>query len=208
MRLILAALFVYAAGIGTIGLLGAHFGDQAWPWWAKLLAPAALLAALPMALVGLNRSGFRPGFRRKTLEGGIAELEAKGKLVRQRFDATRAFAVDQIEDEGPHYYIELVDGRMLYLNGQYLYDYESIDDDPELNQERLFPNTAFEVLRHRDTGYVIHIACSGLVLEPELTAPSFNREELRRGVPEDGQIITDETYDVLKRRLAVQRGIP
>lgn len=188
--------------IGTIGLLASHFGDRAWPWRAKLLPPAAMLVALPLVLIVFNRSGYRLSLRRQTLGEHIGELEAKGKLERRKFQARRAFAVDEVEDEGPHYYIELADGRVLYLNGQYLYEYEPIDDDPELNQPRRFPTTEFEVLRHKDAGYVIDIRCSGSVLEPELTSPPFTNAVLRRGIPDDGQIIADKAYDLLKRELA------
>ena len=161
-----------------------------------------MLPALFVALVVFNRSGYRPSLRRQSLAERIAELERKGLLLRQPFEATRAFAVQEFEDEGPHYFIELADGRVLYLNGQYLYEYEPITDDPEVNQARSFPCTAFEVLRHKDAGYAFHIECSGTVLEPELETPPFTEEDYERGLPEDGQIITNKTYDAIKRTRA------
>ena len=88
---------------------------------------------------------------------------------------------------------------MLYLSGQYLYDFEPISDDPELNQSRRFPCTEFEVLRHKDRGYVIDIHCAGQVLEPELIASAFTQADWQRGVPEDGDIIDGKAYDALKR---------
>ncbi len=129
----------------------------------------------------------------------IVDLDARGLLQRQSFRALHAFAVEEFEDEGPHYYIELADGKVLYLNGQYLYDFEPISDDPEVNQPRLFPCSEFEVLRHKDAGYVIDIVRSGKVIEPELTARPYNKAEWKRGVPEDGEIITDRTYEGIKR---------
>lgn len=92
---------------------------------------------------------------------------------------------------------------MLYLNGQYLYDYEPITDDPEFNAARSFPCTEFEVLRHKDAGHVLHIHCAGTVLEPEIMAPPFRTDDVRRGMPEDGEIIADGAYERIKRQRAV-----
>jgi hypothetical protein len=135
----------------------------------------------------------------KTTVEYIADLESQGQLLRETYHATRAFVVEEFEDEGSHYFIELADGRILYLSGQYLYDFEPISDDPELNQPRRFPCTEFEVLRHKDRGYVIDIHCAGQVLEPELIAPGFTQADWQRGVPEDGDIIDGKAYDALKR---------
>jgi hypothetical protein len=54
---------------------------------------------------------------------------------------------------------------MMY-EGSYLYDYEQITDDPELNQPRTFPCSRFTVRRHKTAGYVVDIACAGDSLIP------------------------------------------
>ena len=202
MRILFAAVFVFGSMLGVVGVLESHFQDQPYPWWAKLLPASAMFLAMGVSLVIFNRSGFRPHLRRKPLAEYIEELEGKGKLLRQRYEAVRSFSVGESEDEGSHYYVELTDGRVLYLNGQYLYDYEPISDDPEFNQERSFPCTEFEVLRHKDAGYVIQIQCSGSVLEPELIAAPFTRQDFRRGIPEDGQIIEGKVYEHIKAERA------
>lgn len=198
MRVILAAIFVFGSMLGTIGVLEAHFPNQPWPWWTKPLPALVMLTSLFVAAIVFNRSGYRPSLRRRSLAEQVAELERKGLLVRQSFQARRAFGVEEFEDEGSHYYLELADGRVLYLNGQYLYDYEPIADDPEVNQYRSFPCTEFVVLRHREAGYVVHIQCAGTVLEPEIMAAPFTRDDVSRGIPEDGQIITELTYEAIK----------
>ena len=205
MRVILAALFVYVCLMTTIGVLDSTFKDQPLPWWAALASGLVMLITLPAALVLFNNKTHRPRFRRRSHEEFIAELEEWGLLERQSFQAKRAFVVEEHGDEGLHYYIELADGRVLYLEGQYLYDYTAIDDDPELNRPRSFPCTEFEILRHKDEGYVLEIVCDGSVLEPEVTAAAFRREEVRRGPPADGEIIADRSYDSLKQeRLAMK----
>ena len=49
----------------------------------------------------------------------------------ERFTASRAFAVEEFEDEGSHYFVDLTDNRVLFLSGQYLYDYEPLEDAEE-----------------------------------------------------------------------------
>ena len=91
------------------------------------------------------------------------------------------------------------DGSVLYLTGQYLYEYEEIDDGAELNQLRRFPCTEFTVRRHKKEGYAIDILCSGSVIEPEIIFPPFDAKDYKRNsVPEDGQTIRNRTYEQLK----------
>ena len=202
MRVLLAAFFVFGSMFGTLGIVESCFRGQPCPWWAMGLPGLAMILAMGISLFVFNGSGYRPSLRRKSLDEQIRELEAKGKLVRQSFRAVRSFSVGEFEDEGSHYYLELADGRVLYLNGQYLCDYEPIDDDPELNRARSFPCSEFEVLRHKDAGYVIHIRCSGPVLEPERVAKPFTRRDFQLGVPEDGQVIDDKSYEQIKAERA------
>jgi hypothetical protein len=85
-----------------------------------------------------------------------------------------------------------------FTTGQYLYDYEATEGDPDFNQPRKFPCTRFTVRRHRDEGYVADILCEGEVLEPEILAPAFTLVDYERGeVPEDGQVL-NVAYDRLK----------
>jgi len=200
MRVLLAAIFVFGAMLGTVGLVHQYYPAGPVPWWAKLAPGGALLIALVAAPVLFNRAGFRPGLRRKSLEEQVTELDARGLLLRQSFEARRTFCVSEFEDEGPHYFVELMDGQVLYLNGQYLYDYEPIADDPEVNQPRAFPCSKFEVLRHKAAGYAIHVVCAGHVLEPEVVAGPFTRQTLRAGIPEDGQVFEAGSYERLKQQ--------
>src|SRR5262245_8207917 len=135
----------------------------------------------------------------KTPEQRLRELERRDLLVSSDFRATRAFGVQEYDDEGLHYFVELVDGRVLFLSGQYLYDYEPISDDPELNRARSFPCSDFIVRRHKTEGFTVEVGCRGNVIEPEFMARPFSRQERQSGrVPKDGQIVSDTTYDALK----------
>jgi len=198
MRIILAGLFVLIALIAFVGFVSSRYGDNEWPWWATPSIFVITAGSIWLALIVFNQRGYRPIPPWKSPEEYMKELEAKGLLLTESFQARRAFQVEEFEDEGSHYFIELDDGSVLYLSGQYLCDFEAIDDDPELNQPRQFPCTSFTLIRHKEAGFVMDILCSGEVLEPESIAPSFNKDDWRRGIPEDGERITTTTYDEIK----------
>jgi hypothetical protein len=156
----------------------------------------AILVGVAAWLFNPRGTSFLPG---TTLEQQIVSLERAGLLQCQSFEATRAFRVEEFEDEGSSYFVELRDGSVLFLSGQYLYDYEPTEEGADESQPRRFPNTRFTVQRHAKAGYVVDLLCLGDVLEPELTAAPFSPAELRRGrVPSDGEIIRDRSYEEIK----------
>jgi len=119
--------------------------------------------------------------------------------VTSSYRARRAFQIEEFEDEDSHYFIELEDGDVLYLSGQYLYEYEPIDDDSELNQERRFPCAELTIRRHRKKGFVVDILCGGTVLELDMLAPPFSKVDFQNDrAPEDGAVISDLSYDQIK----------
>ena len=199
MRVVGAGLFVSVGMLLLVGLLGSQKVFDRAPAWA--VGSGIALFMLTLAVLSLwlfNPRGSDP-FGRKTAEEHRRELEQLGLLESTTFRATRAFGVEEFEDEGLHYFLELADGRVLFLSGQYLYDYEPMADNPEMNQARSFPCTEFTVQRHKKEGYVAGILRGGTVLEPEVMAPPFGKKAWRpNGVPEDGQVITGATYDHLK----------
>lgn len=113
----------------------------------------------------------------------------------------RAFQVEEFEDEGSHYFLELADGSVLFLSGQYLYGYEPLESRSEIVRLRRFPNTEFTIRRHSVKRYVVDILCTGSVIEPEVLAPVFDTDDFGTDrIPSDGQIITDRSFEDLKAR--------
>ena len=198
LRLVLAGLFVFAAMLGTVAVLGSYSPDGDVPAWSAAVVTVVAVAAAAFALVFFNSKGRRPFDASLSVEQRIRDLDSAGLIIRQAFTARRCFAVEESEDEGLHYYLELDDRRVLFLSGQYLYDYQEITDDPELNQPATFPCERFEILRHKTEAYVVSMECRGDVLVPECVTPPFSKQEFRKGIPDDGDIITDKTYDQIK----------
>ena len=157
-----------------------------------------------VVIVRLMPQSAAPRPAAKSEEEQIEDLEKAGRLHREHFRAVRAFEVEESEDEGSQYFIELEDKRVLFLAGQYIYDYEPREEDPpEPPNPRTFPCTEFEVLRYvRDCGTKDGwgINCIGTVIEPECTTPPFTDYAQ---IPEDGTIISDRSYDEIK----MERGV-
>jgi len=195
MKALFAGLFVFI-GMMSGGVLLSSLAPHAPGWLIGISMPLLMLALIAAAFALFNSSGSRSLIAQANT---VETLEKKGLLVAEAFEAKRAFQLEEFEDEGAHYFIELVNGSVMYLNGQYLYDYEPIDDDAQNNQSRKFPCTNFSVRRHKSEGYVVDIVCSGTVIEPDGLAPSFDKSDFKRGnIPEDGEIIKGKAYEQIR----------
>lgn len=195
LRVILAGL---AAFIGVACLVG--LGVQYFPPHPSLWLLVPAVVAPCVGVMWLVMKVFNPwDFSGRTWEQKIAHLDSQGLIDKASFRATRVFEVSPYNSEGPHYYLELEDGAVLYLNDTLLYDFCEIDEahEPELNQPQTFPSTQFETLRHRKTGDLIALRPVGTVLRPEALGPCFDRQG-GHSRPRDGALITDRTYAQLK----------
>jgi hypothetical protein len=206
MRVLLAGLFVFGGFLGCAAVVCHYFPEGFERSWLMGLFLSCALACVLLVLgvaafFVFNRYGLKPLRPGRSVKEQIADLERQGLLFSNTFHAARAFQVEEFEDEGPHYFIELTDRTVLYLSGQYLDEYEEITDDPGFNHPRRFPCTEFTIRRHKDENDAVDIACHGDVLHPECLAPSFGEDVFRTGAtPEDGQVIRDRSYEQLKSR--------
>ncbi len=199
MRALLAGLFVFAMMAAAVTFLAAHSPNHDMPWWGLPIVLATMAVSIVAALFVFNKRGYRSRSTWKSAEERIRDLDGKGLLISQTFKATRVFEVKEFEDEGLHYFIELDDRAVLYLNGQYLYDYPEIRSD-EGKQKRGFPCSEFTIRKHKTAGYVVDIVCGGEALPIECEAPSFDKRDGRLDlIPTDGRLFRDRSYDELKK---------
>ena len=120
MRLILAGLSVFAVLFAAVALFGALNLFNVLPaWLVAMMMTCIMLSATVVALIVFNLPGARLTSA-KSQEDYVRELEEKGLLTSHSFSARRAFGVEEFEDEGCHYYLELLDRSVLFLTGQYL----------------------------------------------------------------------------------------
>jgi hypothetical protein len=184
-------LVLYIGSTTLLGIVGKE------PWMSIAMFASFIVMGLLCAF--LTRS-MAPPTRGENLT--IAELEKQGLLTHERHEATRAFEVEEFEDEGCQYFVGLKNNSVLFLCGQYLYDYVPADDGRGFKRERKFPCTEFTLHRDKRDGLIVDVACGGTVLEPEGEAPHFSAADFESGrAPEDGQIISDRSYDQIRREL-------
>ena len=185
---------VFAAG--AIALFGAfhHAGFR--------VIAIVIFVYLSMLMITIAVMMDYPPLPRQPRMNEIAdELEQRQLLTSSSFCADRAFRVDECNGEGPHYFLELEDGGILHLSGNYLYDYEPGEGSP-----RHFPCTRFTIRRHADLGHVVDIVCGGLIIEPEVEAPPYTAWDFAHSVvPRDGQILRNLTFDQLRQQRIAAR---
>ncbi len=184
LKLVAAALFVMI-GVGGVALslsLLHHYPD----WLIRAILVVSLLVFIVIALVLFNASSVGKPLDKDR----VRKLESEGLIVSTAFLARRAFQVEEFEDEGSHYFLELDDRRVLFLSGQYLWRYDAED------QPRSFPCTEFVVRRHATKGYALDVLCGGTIIEPEVVAPPFDVHDFGtnapRGTPKTGHTWTPE----------------
>jgi hypothetical protein len=206
MRLILAALSfllgVFLLSSGITALLPKDLPE--WLTALVILFSAGLSLYLTNKLINVRGTDF---WRLRITRDSVEDMEQDGLLTSAEYHATRAFQVKEFSNEGSHYFVELRDGSVLYMNGHYLREYEPLEFDDRIAHEREFPCTEFTVRRRTD-GTAVDVQCRGRVFEPETVTPPFAEEDiLEKTVPKDGDIITSSTYDKLKTERRERRRI-
>jgi hypothetical protein len=205
LQLLGAGLFVFFGLAVSVFFISRFFPDALPAWIVVPLLLIGFFVFIFFAMVLFHGKGLRRISAEKRA-ARVRKLEEDGLLALQTFRARRAFQVDEFEDEGSHYFIELADGAVLFLTGQYLYDYEPLRNRTSTSRLRSFPSTEFTIRRHKENGYVVDVQCHGEVIEPEVLAPWFDEEDFRKQLmPEDGAIFRDKTYDVIKRERLKQK---
>ena len=193
MRVIFAGLFVFGGLLAGFLAIDRFLPKDLSPQWMGIVMAILMLFLTGGALVIFNLGRAMP--KGTPPEEQLRELEEQGVLARTDFTAVRAFSVEEFEDEGLHFVIELKDGGILYLSGQYLYDCKQ------------FPCTEFTVYRHRDEDWVADIRCGGKAIETEALPFAFSKAHFKAGlVPEDGQIWRDRSYEQFKAELVKEYG--
>ena len=196
-RLLLIGVSGLAGGLLFIWVFAIQYPVRFPDWLGFLLfgVACALGAAMAWHFCG------RPRF---SWHDTAPDFDKLGLLEDQTFSARRAFKVEEYEDEGLHFFIELSDGRVLYLSGQYLYDYAETGDDPDLSQPASFPCTEFVVRRHKTERWVHSLVCRGSYLAPVETLPAFSQTFVKTyDMPSDGDILT-ESFEQLRARIAAE----
>jgi len=204
-RVVLAGLIVVFVGFLGAGVIIMSLFE--WNRWLLILAiPLAAVWGIGSLLGTIILFNWDPFEKKRWAAEAVRyreevhQAEEHGLIASTDFHARRLFEVDPVEpDFGPYYFFELESGEVLFLNGQYMWEYFG---DPDAGEPQRFPCTEFTMRRHQEKGYVIDMDCRGTLLEPEVETPPFDASFYDDEQPfNDGDIITGLTYDQLKQKL-------
>lgn len=116
-------------------------------------------------------------------------LDLNEEVIRvSTYCATAAIRVEELEDEGYHFYVRLEDNRIFFMSGQYLYD--DVDD-------KRFPCTEFTVTKGTHVDWILSLSCLGKYLPPEKTLNPFTEKDWADGTYPGDQSIVDSSWDNL-----------
>jgi hypothetical protein len=179
-----------ALAAGIVDFLLLLLGLSFVPTGADIAPAGAMTGGLLVAAAywGQSQRGERTRWtewrreREATLAEGLARVT--------QFQARDAIAIEEAEDEGLGYYLQLTDGRVLYLGGQYLYD---------LTEARRFPATEFELAVAASSGALLSLTPTGAYLAPSSTRPPFTAGEWDAGLVPDDRTFVGRPFEGLRQ---------
>jgi hypothetical protein len=163
---------------GLTFIVGGGVALLAWPWDRGLpsLVPIAIALIAGFLVFRRMRDYQARSKATTTLSADLAEGQAQVTT----YEAVDAILVEELDDEGSQYFLELRDGRILFVAGQYLYECE---DDAR------FPNTRFQAVRTARSGHLLAFNCLGAYLPPSSRLRPFSDADYRASrVPVDGAV--------------------
>ncbi|MEQ1893977.1 MAG: hypothetical protein ABL998_15660 [Planctomycetota bacterium] len=170
------------------------------PQGATLAWIAAVTGSIALVVMLRVRRSVAPTFaHHRSLH---AEDLAAGHAVCTTFEITDALRVEEFEDEGSQYYLALTDGRVLFVSGQWLYEYEDGEDEDGKPTPARFPCRRFTLERAAKSGLFLDLIPQGPAFPPSDTLPPFKDADHTAGtVPDDGDVLTVD-FDSLRKRRA------
>lgn len=137
--------------------------------------------------------GYRSYRKFGLLFGTKADLK-QGVVEVLTIEASRAIKVKELKFEEIGFYLDIGEGNVLFLQGQYLYEHDA---------KHQFPCTRFVLTRAMRTGKVFDLKCEGVYLPPVQTNLQFHiKEYIARRVPHDGQVLNVD-FESLKKKVIV-----
>jgi hypothetical protein len=170
------------------------------------LAAALLIAVAAYPIV--NAPHWLRRLRGITWSDHVKRLEEIGNAERQQYQTHRAVVVDDLATGRLVHLIDVGDDKILCLYGQEYYEYEPIDDDPDMNQPRRFPTRTFSLLRHKKKGEVLALFPGSDVVDPLVCEPSASEALLQTlgDKLKDGKLSSHVPFEVLAE-LAVRTPV-
>lgn len=171
MRILVVAIASVVLFFPTFWLFNGVVG----PDWGAGIAAVAMYVAFPVIALRIWRGNDRGGVP------SMGEALASGQLEQAEYEVREAMAVEEAEDEGLHFYLEVGPNQTLFLTGQYLYS---------VVEGSRFPSTRIRVYWHRASGLSYGVECLGQPLVPTKRMSPFTIEQMEAAdMPQDRQIL-------------------
>ena len=194
MRLVLALIYL---GLGA----WAYIEFSGWLGAARFPVGLAVGFALLFSSEFLFNKGLVRRLKRQPWADYLGELESKGKLIRERYAATRALHCEDLSTGCTVYFIDVGQKGTVLLYGQD-YHYEPLEDDDEPLRPREFPACGFSILRKAGDPEVLGIEMAGDVFEPEEFGEPEPSVLYELGLKfSDGLVFQRPSYDSIRSSL-------
>lgn len=188
MRLIAAVIYIII-GMGFL----AKYLDESSAWMA---IPGMFFLIFSSAFI--FNEGFIRLLKRQSYQEHIDELIKKGKATKKNYEVLSAISFEDLNTGSYVHLLQIKDSEFICLYGQYLYDYEPISDDPEINQARKFPTRSFSVVMKSKNSEIIDIAPGKEVLEPTVINDPNIQAARKLGIKlDDGELLSGYTKEQL-----------
>lgn len=165
------------------------------PFWLSLFVFFSLL----FSSVIIFNEGFLRLLRGISDEEYLETLLSSGKAKKETYKVLSALSFDDLNTSCAVHILDIGNNENLCLYGQYLYDYEPIDDDPEMNQQRKFPTEEFSLIRKVKEDELLQLIPGIKVIEPIIIKnPNLDKLYDLGFQLKDGEIISEVPFsDVL-----------
>lgn len=165
---------------------------------AATLSAGFLLPGLRSALAFARNLSPQARLAQEDLAAGQAKIET--------LTITAADELPEFEDEGTGFFLQLADSRVLYVQGQDLYDYaHDAENEENAEKAKVFPAT---IIRYRiapRSGLRLGLEPAGAYLPAVLLASRrFGRDD---AMPEDG-VFYDGTLADTRRKFGLKSATP
>jgi hypothetical protein len=194
MRLIFALVYI-SFGMWIYFQLG---GEDLHPYIG-----IAVWFALMLSSVLVCNEGFLRKLKGQSDEEYIQDLLNRNLAVKETYQVTEAITFDDLSTSCMCHLLNISENEVLCLYGQYLYEYREIDDDPDVNQDRLFPTSEFSLIRKLKNNEVLKVEVGKKVIDESV----FKDVEVERlydlGIKlEDGEIIRGIDFSKIRDTIA------
>lgn len=157
LRLLVAAI-AGAATLFATAMLVPRFDE---PMLVQIVGAISGFVLIPALVLKLWR-----------LPTAIEQAKAARTLEVWRFDVVAAVPVQELEDEGPQYFLETSDGGTLFVCGQPLY---------EAVESGAFPSAQLMLTVDSRQQEILAVESSGARIPVHTALPAFTEEEIYRG---------------------------